>query len=54
MADVGEELQRIGAILERAHGVRHPVMDIGFKVEEGRISFWDQRHGIQNDDQAES
>jgi hypothetical protein len=37
MADVEEELQRIGAILERAHGVRHPVMDIEFKVEEGRI-----------------
>lgn len=54
MADLVEQLQSVGAIIERTHGVRHPIMDIEFKVEEGPISFWDQRHGHKGDDKAKS
>lgn len=54
MADLVVQLQSVGAILERAHGVRHPVMDIELKVDEGPISFWDQRHGRKSDGEAES
>lgn len=50
MADLVEQLQSVGALLERVHGVRHPVMDVEFKVEEGPISFWDQRHGRKREE----